>query len=503
MTKLIDNLTQESWYLVLGALVLLLLWHFGSRKLSDRPLTRRFPRLTAALDLLALPFLFVFGGSLVRALNRMGGYSELDAILRAVTMLLAYLAAGWALSRLINVCMALRLDKPPPELIRGLIRGVLLFAGFALFMWQEGYSLSGVWVSTGVAAAVVGLALQATLGDLFSGIALSMEGPLQLGDWVELDDGTTGEVVDQTWRAIYLRDWDNTTHVIPNSRVAGQKLKNLHAEDHLYAPWFYVKVPSEADPSLVTALLLDAAMRCEDVLESPNPVVRLVDASSVPYSYMVWVHVKNYPAMFRAREELFREIHHGLQEAGIEVAPQVQEFRTRRARVSTGEPPTILLALKSLDFARVMTEEELKLVAARSEYRHHDDGQVLLAEGASSDAFYVIAGGLVDASVRLPDGSRRIVETLGAGKHFGITATLTPDPSFLDYVAKTHVTLIRIDIECVGEVVGKRPEIAERLAGVIKHRVDATEAVRMQSRLPARRLRLRDIREFLVSLGKR
>jgi len=68
--------------------------------------------------------------------------------------------------------------------IRGLIRGVLLFAGIALFMLEQGYSLSGVWVSTGVAAAVVGLALQATLGDLFSGIALSMEGPLQLRDWV-------------------------------------------------------------------------------------------------------------------------------------------------------------------------------------------------------------------------------------------------------------------------------------------------------------------------------
>jgi hypothetical protein len=136
MIKLIDNLTQESWYLVLGALVLLLLWHYGSRKLSDRRLTQRFPRLTAAVDLLALPFLFVFGGSLVRALNRMGGYSEVDPILRAVTMLLAYLAAGWALARLIQVCMALRLGKPPPKLIRGLIRGVLLFAGFALAAQQ-------------------------------------------------------------------------------------------------------------------------------------------------------------------------------------------------------------------------------------------------------------------------------------------------------------------------------------------------------------------------------
>jgi hypothetical protein len=310
----------------------------------------------------------------------------------------------------------------------------------------------------------LGLALQKTLGDLFSGIALSLEAPFRLGDWIELGDGTLGEVVDLSWRATHLRGWDNATHIIPNARMAGEPIKNFHGENHPYAPWYFVKIPAEVDPRFATALLLDAAMRCENVLKIPNPLVRLADATSVPYSYMVWVHLRNYPAMFRAREELYRKIHRGLQQAGIDVAPQVHELCTRRAKVTSGELPTIALALKAIDFADALSDGELMQIAARSEYRYHDTGHVLLAEGAVSDAFYVIAGGLVDTAVRLPNGPRKSVETLGPGKHFGIDAMLTPEPSFLEYVAKTDVTLIHIDFDCVRQIVDARPELAERLA---------------------------------------
>jgi small-conductance mechanosensitive channel/CRP-like cAMP-binding protein len=508
MIQLIDELTQNNWYLVAGLLVLLLLWQVSQRKLGERPLNKQFPRLIAGVDLLALPFLFIIGGSLVRVINRIFGFVEIDANLRALTILLAYLSAGWALARFIDVSLEFRahqkLGGRVSKLIRRLIYGVFLFVGLVLFTWQQGYSLSGIWVSTGVLTAVVGLALQTTLADFFSGIALSIESPLQFGDWVELEDGTLGEVVEQTWRAVYLRDWDNTTHVIPNSRILGKKFRNLHADKHRYSPWFFVKIPADVNPHLATTLLLDAAMRCESVLKSPNPVVRLADASSVPYSYMVWVHVENYPTIFRAREELFREIHRVLQWSGVEVAPQVQELRTRRARISSGQPPNALLALRSLDFAKIMTEEEQEVLAAHSEYRYHDSGQTLLAEGASSDAFYVVAVGLVNALVRLSDGSSSVVETLGAGKYFGITAMLTPDPSYLDYVAETHVTLIRIDLEAVRQVIGKRPELVERLSKVVKKRLDASEAARMRSRLPSpsRRLTLKDVRQYLLDLRK-
>jgi CRP-like cAMP-binding protein len=145
--------------------------------------------------------------------------------------------------------------------------------------------------------------------------------------------------------------------------------------------------------------------------------------------------------------------------------------------------------------ADALTEEELALISADSEYRYHDIGHVLLAEGAVSDAFYVIVGGLVDSVVRLPDGSRKIVETLGPGKYFGMTSMLTPDPSFLEFVAKTDVTLIRIDLDCVRRIISARPELAGKLAASIKDRLDSADAARVQSRQPAPKLTLRDIRK--------
>jgi CRP-like cAMP-binding protein len=172
----------------------------------------------------------------------------------------------------------------------------------------------------------------------------------------------------------------------------------------------------------------------------------------------------------------------------------VQELRTRRAHITSAEPPTLGLALRSLEFAGQLGDDELAQLAARSEYRHHDAGRVLLAEGAVSDAFYVIAGGLVDSNVLLPDGSRRRLETLGPGSYFGLTAMLTTEPSFEEFIAKSDVTLIRVDLEALRPFVETRPELKEKLVQLVKARWDLAEAAQAQSRRRSRRLTLRDIR---------
>jgi CRP-like cAMP-binding protein len=223
-------------------------------------------------------------------------------------------------------------------------------------------------------------------------------------------------------------------------------------------------------------------------------VVRLTDASGIPYTYMVWVHLKNYPSMFRAREELYREIHRALQQAGIEIAPQIQELRTRRARVTAAEPPSIQLALRSLDLAGVLTEQELEQIAESSEYRHFNAEHIIVAEGTVSDAFYIITGGLVDSVVKLQDGTPKVVETLGPGQHFGITTMLTTEPSFIEFTAKSDVTVICVGLDCLRAIIGARPDLAAQLADAIKQRLDAAEAARIASRRPVRRLSLRDIR---------
>ena len=498
LLRFMDELSSNYWHLLLAALALFVLWRIGTRVGGERPLFDHFPRVTAALDVLVLPFSWLIAGALLRVANRAVGLPALDPAIKSLTALAVYVAVGWALARLVEVQVLLRAEEQDgervPQLVIGLLYLLLMLVGLGLFLHQQGYSFAGVWVSTGVLAAVLGLALQKTLGDLFSGIALGVERPFRIGDWLELSDGRLGEVVDMNWRATRLRGWDNATLVVPNSTLASQTFKNLHGERHVYAPWYFVELPAEVDPRYATELLLQAAMRCDSVLKLPPPVVRLAAGGSLPYSYMVWVHIRNYPGMFRAREELFREIHRALKDSGIEVSPTVHELRTRRAQVTSAEPPTLALALRSLEFAGELTDAEIAQVAARSEYRHCDAGRVLLAEGAVSDAFYVIAGGLVDSNVLLADGSRRLLETLGPGSYFGLTAMLTTEPSFEEFVAKSDVTLIRVDLDALRTVINARAQIKDKLVDVVKTRWDLAEAARAQSRRRARRLTLRDIR---------
>lgn len=502
-----DELVRQHWALFLAGSLVVLSLRLANRPLRVRVFARRFPVIVGLADLLIGPMLVGIGGALTAAAAATLGLNAIIDEIRTATWVVGYLVVGWLLAHLIEAMLLRRTEdkvsERVPKLVVGLVYVALMLLGLALLLWLHGYSFAGVWVSTGVTAAVLGLALQRTLGDLFSGIALGIERPFKLGDWIELRDGTVGQVIDLNWRATWLRGWDNATHVIPNSQMAGQALKNLHDEQHLYAPWYFVKLPAEVDPRFASALILDAALRCESVLKMPHPVVRLAEASTVPYAYMVWVHFRHYAAMFRGREELYREIHWALQRAGIRLAPEVHELRMRRAETVQAEPPTIYLALKSLDVGGLLTNMELEQLAARGAYCYFNSGHVILAEGVRSDVFYVIAGGLVEAAITLPDNSRKVIEVLGPGSYFGITSMLTASPSYLEMRAQTDVTLIRIDLDCVRALLEARPELAERFARIVKERIDAAQAAREASRQPARRLSLREVRMRIEGLMPR
>jgi small-conductance mechanosensitive channel len=295
---LFERLAQLHWSILTGVTFALVLWRLGSGPLQGRWLRKRAPIMLAVGDLLLWPFVVLVAGSLLLLLTPWLELENVNSGVRTATLVVCYLVASWLLARLIEVMILRKADDTLPErvpkLVVGLIYVALMLVGIAILLWQRGYSFTGIWLSTGVAAAVLGLALQRTLGDLFSGIALGIERPFKMGDWVELRDGTVGQVIDLNWCATRLRGWDNATHVIPNSKMAGEPLKNLHDDQHLFAPWYFVRIPAEVDPRFATALILDASLRCESVLKFPHPIVRLADATTIPYQYMVWVHLKNY-----------------------------------------------------------------------------------------------------------------------------------------------------------------------------------------------------------------
>ena len=197
--------------------------------------------------------------------------------------------------------------------------------------------------------------------------------------------------------------------------------------------------------------------------------------------------------MFAGREELHREVHYALSRAGVQTAPEIYEVHARKAEIPKVEPPTVLLALKGLDVAGSLTEEELEKIASMSQHLIFDAGTVLLREGATAKAFDVIINGIVESSISLPNGSRKSVERLSPGQYFGITSMITTDPSTLQFTALTDVSLIRIDTACLRSILADRPDLSADFARIVKQRMDRAEEVRLSARKAPNKLTFQDI----------
>ena len=108
------------------------------------------------------------------------------------------------------------------------IKVVVILMGFfvALGLLNLDKVLTTVLASAGVVGLAIGLALQGTLNNTFSGVFLSFLPQLQIGDWIDTN-GYSGEVIEVSLRNIIIKEADNNFVVIPNSKIIEQPFKNF------------------------------------------------------------------------------------------------------------------------------------------------------------------------------------------------------------------------------------------------------------------------------------
>lgn len=479
----LDQLADENLLIVIAILSAFLLWSAVKRFITPGGASLRFPKLCAIIGIVLVPLVLISLSSIFRTIVQ--NPSLVEAV-NFLSHLGIFVSIAWFIARLLELLLLKRSRSPDakhlPGIERGLLIGSIVILSIFAFLSANEYSTTGLHVSTGVVAAVIAFAMQRTLGDFFSGIALSIEHPFRRGDWIELENGRKGQIIDINWRATHLRDWDNTTLIIPNGELARQGVRNYHGSDHHYSPWYEISLPAEVDPRFAKALLLEAALSCKRVRKQPLPLVRLANVSTQPYTYMVWIHFENYPSMFAGREELLREVHYSLKRAGIKPSSQIQQIHMRSVESTVAEPPTPLLALRGIDIGAELNEDELELLAAASEMKLFDAGTVLLEEGVVAIGFDIIISGVVECSVTNNEGIVKTLDQLVPGEYYAIASTLTNVPSFLSFTAVTDVTLIRINMDCLKSVLSQRPSLCESFAKIVESRMDRANGARHVSK---------------------
>lgn len=183
----IDQFTQNHiWFSQLIVLALVI-WIAITRYFFYDATTQKYQFIVAMVDLVLIPAAVMgIGGLLYFGLQHYQ-LSAIESQIQFVVHLIAILSISWCGARIIELFIlskSKRVDIATylPGLERGLLYISALFIGLMIFLNIRGVSITGLYVSTGAAAALVAFALQRTLGDLFSGIALSIEHPFRVGD---------------------------------------------------------------------------------------------------------------------------------------------------------------------------------------------------------------------------------------------------------------------------------------------------------------------------------
>ncbi|MBO5623116.1 MAG: mechanosensitive ion channel family protein [Butyrivibrio sp.] len=133
--------------------------------------------------------------------------------------------------------------------------------------------------STAVVAAVVGLAANDVIKNMFAGLEISIYKPFDVGSRIMLDDGTVGIVEKLTLRHVVLRLIDTTRVIIPNSKANSATIINYSYAENVPRS-FDVRFPISYDSDLDKAKEVIRKTICECPLTLNRDKYTITDPNS-------------------------------------------------------------------------------------------------------------------------------------------------------------------------------------------------------------------------------
>jgi small-conductance mechanosensitive channel len=118
------------------------------------------------------------------------------------------------------------LDERLLPLFRRIAVVLVYGLGAMMIINQLGQDITPLIAGLGLGGLAVALALQPTLSNLFAGTYVVTEGVVKPGDYVEMENGIAGYVMDVSWRSTRIRTFYNNLVIVPNSRFAETIITN-------------------------------------------------------------------------------------------------------------------------------------------------------------------------------------------------------------------------------------------------------------------------------------
>jgi small-conductance mechanosensitive channel/CRP-like cAMP-binding protein len=398
---------------------------------------------------------------------------------------LTAIAAAILLDRLVRALywdgyLRRKLGRETPAVIESLLTIALIMLGASIGLYFEaGVSFTGLITASGATAIILGIALQAAINDVFSGLSVNLDGSFAIGDWLTVysehfPEPVFGRVQGITWRITILRLSDGRRLIVPNHVLTANPVMN-HSRPRT-AKRLFVEVPVAGHfpaERAIAILLAEAfrAVRSKPLSNAREPEV-LVDRFD---SDAVYFHVRFYANLDEsdpqnAKSAMAVALLRALQRHRVpSPVTQVELVPPQEAAADAASEARKALSHVAI-FENILRPEQLDALVAACEARAFLPQTVFIRQGEEGTSMFLILEGAARVSVSIAGGEVRDVAVLVSGDMVGEMSLLTGAPRTASVTSLSAMRVLEVTKGSIESLLAGEPGLFERFSHVLAAR---------------------------------
>jgi branched-chain amino acid transport system substrate-binding protein len=361
-----------------------------------------------------------------------------------------------------------------PKIVYNFIAFIIyILALFGIIAFIFGYSITSLLATSGVIAMIIGLAIQINISNIFSGIAINLERPFRIGDWIKIKDFEEGIVENITWRTTRIQTRKGNILSIPNCVAAENVVQNYYYPDHSFSEKFVVYIDPVHSPRQVEKIIIDSVLSARCVLKTPEPLIFFA-IEDWAAKYSVSVTMDCYENKNICISEVWKRIWTNLFFANI--TPAIRD-RNKHKYVDIPEQKQSkqLKIIQNVDILKPLSDDNKSLLCDKMIKHHFKAGETIIQQGDYGNSLFIILEGAVSVMFQCEEKTIEL-NCLGTGDFFGDMSFLTGEDRLATVISINNTIVLELLREDIEPCIKEQPEILNYLSEKLEKHTNELES---------------------------
>ncbi|MFH2092454.1 MAG: mechanosensitive ion channel family protein [Pseudomonadota bacterium] len=367
-------------------------------------------------------------------------------------------------------------DDVPPKITRDFILFITFIILFLLVLRaRSDVNLASLLTTSAVITVVIGLAVQATLNNFFSGLIIQAERLFTIGDWIEFD-GKEGRVTGISWKSTQLLTREQVLIYIPNSILASSTFSNFSRPTKKKVAQIYIGLEYGVPYNKVKQVITQVTDQHPRVLKIPRVNVRLLEYGDFAIIYEIRVWHTSYAYEPQLKADIYQQLWYALRRNNIRIPFPIRDVFHGHVERKHEKMQTLSLKaqaremMEQVPILSPLSDEELTELSQNVSIHLYGADEPIVQEGDDGDSMYIIRSGACNAMKIGESGRLELLSTMHPGDFFGEISLLTGEKRTATIKATQDTSVIVIKKGVFSKIISANPIVSEQIATVVLER---------------------------------